>query len=141
MAKQEIDHIIQLFFSVFNNKDQAAPQWQTLYDICIPQAIIIKKTVKDETAYGLDDFIAPRKVILTDGTLTQFEEHETAESTLITGNLAQRHTCYSKSGYLNGVYFSAEGTKLFQLIHTTAGWKISTVLWEDDELSEKQDHF
>jgi hypothetical protein len=132
MAKQEIDHIIQLFFSVFNNKDQTTPDWQTLYCICIPQTIIIKKSGNEETVYGLDDFIAPRKIILTNGTLTGFEEHETSESTLINGNLAQRHTRYSKSGNLNGTFFSADGAKHFQLIQTTAGWKISAVLWEDD---------
>ena len=132
MAKQEIDHIIHRFFSVFNNKEQSKQDWQTLYQICIPQTIIIKKTGIEETVYGLDDFIAPRRIILTDGTLTGFEEHETSEETLITGNLAQRHTRYSKSGYLNGAYFTAEGTKLLQLIRTAAGWKISSVLWEDD---------
>lgn len=132
MAKQEIDHIIHRFFSVFNNKEQSKQDWQTLYQICIPQTIIIKKTANEEIIYGLDDFIAPRRIILTDGTLTGFEEHETSEKTLITGNLAQRHTRYGKSGYLNGEYFSAEGTKLFHLIRTAAGWKISSVLWEDD---------
>ena len=132
MAKQEIDHIIHRFFSVFNNKEQSKQDWQTLYQICIPRTIIIKKTGTEETIYGLDDFIAPRRIILTDGTLTGFEEHETGEETLITGNLAQRHTRYSKSGYLKEAYFSAEGTKLFQLIHTAEGWKISSVLWEDD---------
>ena len=132
MDKKDIDHIIHSFFSVFNNKVSPTPNWQLLYDSCIPETIIIKKSGKAETVYGLDGFIAPRKIILTDGTLTGFEEHETSEQTLITGNLAQRHTRYSKSGYLNGEYFSAEGTKLFQLIKTATGWKISAVLWEDD---------
>lgn len=132
MAKQAIDQIIRLFFSVFNNQNGATPDWDILYRICIPQTVIIKKDGSSETVYGLDDFIAPRKVILTNGTLTDFEEHETQEETLITGNLAQRHTRYAKSGHLNGEFFSAEGTKLFQLIHTTDGWKISAVLWEDD---------
>ncbi len=132
MDKKEIDQVITHFFSVFNNKVSSAQDWDMLYRICIPRTMIIKKSGTDENVYGLDDFIAPRRIILTDGTLTGFEEQETSEETFITGNLAQRYTRYRKSGYLNGAYFTAEGTKLFQLIRTAAGWKISSVLWEDD---------
>ncbi|MEO7982758.1 MAG: DUF4440 domain-containing protein [Bacteroidota bacterium] len=131
--KLEIDHIIQLFFGLFTNSNQRQPDWTTIHTICIPETLIIKKTGSTTTVYNLDDFIEPRKKILSDGTLIDFEESEIEEATTIVVNIAQRFSSYRKAGYLNGNYFKESGNKLFQFIRTDNGWKINALIWEDDE--------
>jgi RimJ/RimL family protein N-acetyltransferase len=130
--KIKINKLVSHFFSVFNNCDQKVPAWQTLYDICIDKTVIIKKTGLTETVYNLDNFIEPRKKILSDGSLTNFKEAEIKEATNIIGHIAQRYSRYGKEGHLNGSYFKEYGHKFFQFIKTAEGWKINAMIWEDD---------
>jgi hypothetical protein len=130
--KLEIDTITKMFFNIFDNTNNKQPNWAMINTVCIAQAIIIKKTGAKEEVYTLSSFIEPRKKILTDGTLTNFKESEIHEQTNIVGNIGQRFSTFEKSGYLNGVYFKANGNKFFQCVKTNTGWKINAVLWEDD---------
>ena len=129
--KLEIDTITQLFYSIFTNTSQK-PDWNIINEVCIPETIIIKKTGTAEVIYNVKSFIKPRRKILTDGTLTDFKEWEAEEETKIIKNIAQRFSKYQKSGYLQGTYFKQNGKKLFQFIKTESGWKISSLIWEDD---------
>jgi hypothetical protein len=130
--KYEIDNIVKVFFDIFTNANQKLPNLAMLNTVCIPETIIIKKSgVEEEDIYTLENFIEPRKKILSDGTLTNFVEYETNEETQIIGNIAQRFSVYEKSGNLNGSFFKTSGNKLFQFIKTTAGWKINALIWED----------
>lgn len=127
-----IDQLIRQFFGIFTNSAKASPDWSLIFSICLPEAVIVKKERSSHVAYSLTSFIEPRKKILTDGTLTDFEEYETAGNTVIVNNIAQHQSQYLKHGYLNGQYFGGKGTKFFHLVKTPAGWKISAVVWEDD---------
>ena len=133
--KQEIDTIVKIFFGIFTNINNKQPDWTLINNVCIPQTIIIKKSDAAETVYNLNSFIEPRKKILTDRTLTNFEECETEEETRIISNIAQRFSKYEKSGYLNGTYFKEYGNKFFQFIKTNNAWKITSLVWEDDKIS------
>jgi RimJ/RimL family protein N-acetyltransferase len=126
-----IDRIVQQFFSVFRNVDRL-PDWDLLYTTCIPSCLIVKKTPEGEVAYHLEAFIAPRKEILSNGSLTGFQEQEISAQTLIVGNIAQRFSRYEKSGMLHGIPFHEFGNKCFQFVKTAEGWKITALLWEDD---------
>jgi len=130
--KFHIDNITKQFFDVFNTTNQRQPEWTILDKICIAETIIIKKTGLTQTIYDLPGFIEPRKSILTNGTLTDFQETELEEETKIVGHIAQRHSKYQKTGNLNGAHFVENGTKLFQFIKTIAGWKINSLVWEDN---------
>lgn len=130
--KAGIDETIRQFFGIFNNVSKQASDWNLLFSICIPETIIVKKERDAQLTYNLSSFIEPRKKILTDGTLTGFEEGETSEEAVIVQNIAQRHSQYKKCGWLNGQYFSGKGTKFFHLVKTPEGWKISAIVWEDD---------
>ena len=127
-----IDNITKQFFDVFNNTNQRQPDWTVLDKICIAEIIIIKKTSLTQTIYDLASFVEPRKTILTNGTLTNFRETELDEETKIVGHIAQRHSNYQKTGNLNGGHFVENGTKLFQFIKTINGWKINSLVWEDN---------
>lgn len=131
--KEQLDSLTKLFFNIFSNNDQKQPDLDAMRDMCIPEIVIVKKTGLSQTVYSLNSFIEPRIELLSDGTIRDFEEWETEEITHIAGHIAQRQSKYQKSGYLNDSYFSETGIKLFQFIKTELGWKISSLIWEDDE--------
>lgn len=132
LDKLQIDVLVKNFFGIFNNNNRQ-PDWQQLNDLCLAETTIIKMNAQKGSVYNLDTFIEPRKKILSDGTLTAFEETEISESTTISGNIAQRFSRYQKSGYLNGNHFKEFGNKSFQFIKTEMGWRISSLVWEDDK--------
>jgi hypothetical protein len=132
--KLEIDSLTKLFFGIFTNINRQQPDWTIINNICIPETVMIKKSDTAEVVYNLQSFIEPRRKILSDGTLTNFEESEIKEETKIIGSIAQRFSKYQKSGYLNGEYFKEYGNKFFQFIKTTDGWKINSLIWEDDKI-------
>src|SRR6187551_1219337 len=130
--KIEINNLTEQFFNLFDNTNNKIPDWTIVQKICIPEIIIIKKTGLTEVVYNLANFIDPRKAILSDGTLTNFQEQELSEETQITGHIAQRRSRYQKCGNLSGKSFVETGTKLFQFIKTNNGWRINSLVWEDD---------
>jgi RimJ/RimL family protein N-acetyltransferase len=129
--KFDIDQLTKSFFSIFTNSNKRQPDWSLIYAICLPETIILKKSSKEEEVYNLNTFIEPRRKILSDGTLTEFEEYEILEETRILNNIAQRYSNFQKHGYFNQAYFKEKGNKLFQFVKTKDGWKISAVIWED----------
>lgn len=132
LDKLSIDNIIRSFFGIFNNKAKTLPDLGLINFICIPETLIIKKNLEEQIVYTLDSFIKPRKKILSDGTLTDFEEKEISSETKIVGNIAQRYSRYQKTGILNGRQFKEFGNKFFQLVKTNEVWKINSIIWEDD---------
>lgn len=130
--KVQIDHLTEQFFDVFTNTGGRKPNLDAIHHLCLQQLMIIKKTGNEETVYDLESFIEPRKTILTDGTLTEFREWEVSDETTIAGQLAQRHSKYKKSGRMNGQNFKGSGNKFFQFIKNGHGWRISSVVWEDE---------
>ncbi|MCX6169318.1 MAG: GNAT family N-acetyltransferase [Ignavibacteriales bacterium] len=130
--KVSIDDITKSFFGIFTNKNNNKPDWNLFNSLCIPEIIITCKTGMKEIVYNLESFIEPRKKILSDGTLREFEETEKSGETKIINNIAQRYSEYRKCGILDGKLFDQKGNKLFQFVKTTYGWKISSVIWEDE---------
>lgn len=132
--KLVINEIASSFFEVFTTKYKRLPVLSLLKNICIPEIIFISRLAATHTAYRLDLFIETREKILTDGTITEFEEKETHEETKIINHLAQRYSNYEKSGVLGGKTFKQQGQKFFQFIKTGETWKIASVSWEDSEI-------
>ena len=130
--KTAIDRMTAAFFACFNNKDGKAVDLSVLTRIMLPQSIITKCTADGQEVMNLEAFIAPRAVMLTDGTLTDFEEEELWEQTELFGSIAQRYCMYRKSGSLAGVPFEARGMKTLQFIKTSEGWRISAAAWDDE---------
>ncbi len=127
-----IEDITSRFFALFNNRSGNTVQLGSIYDLFIPEGIIIKNTGMIPEVFNLETFITPRQLLLTDGTLTDFAEHELSGKTVISGRIAQRFSFYSKSGKLSGTPFSTTGMKSFQFIKTPVGWKISAMAWDDE---------
>jgi len=132
-TKSKLDELTKKFFNLFTNKNNTVLQIDTIHKLFIPEGMIIKNLGATPEIYSLEQFATPRKKILTDGTLTGFSEEETSEKTEIFGNIAHRFSSYKKSGILNGQPFEGKGMKTIQFINTTAGWKISSVAWDDEQ--------
>jgi RimJ/RimL family protein N-acetyltransferase len=131
-SKLCIAEITRLFYSVFTNKGDRQPAFDILSAICIPEVLLTNASGTERTVQSLPAFITPRKTILENGTLTEFEEWEVDEETKTLNHMAQRFSVYEKSGLLNGKRFTTKGNKLFQFVNINQVWKISSVIWEDE---------
>lgn len=128
-----ITSIIRHFFSAFTNKHKYQPDLELLNDLCIPQIVLINRKGPEVLIYDLALFMEPRQRILTDGTLTEFEEKEIHEETRIVNGIAYRYSEYEKQGIMSGQPFKIKGVKIFQLIKFGSTWKIVSVTWSDDD--------
>jgi hypothetical protein len=66
------------------------------------------------------------------GELTRFREAELSATTEVFGNVAHRLSGYIKSGTLKGAAFEAKGLISMQFVRTQAGWKVSSMAWDDE---------
>lgn len=130
--KRAIDAVVGRFFGVFTNKNAEVVDLDTLREICLPDCVVIKTCGEPPASYGLSGFIAPRQKLLSEGGLVNFSEKEIWEKTEIFGSIAQRFCLYEKSGVLLGDRFEATGMKSIQLVKDVAGWRISSVAWDDE---------
>jgi RimJ/RimL family protein N-acetyltransferase len=131
LDKLKIDQLVKDFFRAFTNKNKKL-NLKLLHETCIAEIVIIKNTKGLYEKYNLENFIFPRKKLLTNGTLIDFEEYEVKEETTIKRNIAQRISHYQKEGVLNNIRFSNKGTKMFQFVKTNKVWKICSVIWDDE---------
>lgn len=129
--EREIAALTAAFFDLFSNRD-APPQLERIFDMFVPHGVIARCVDENAEVSTLDEFIAPRQLLLTNGTLTDFAERELSGTTEAWGNIARRVCTYEKSGLREGVAFTARGVKIFQFVRTSAGWKILSVAWDDE---------
>jgi hypothetical protein len=130
-AKQAIDALTADFFRLFEKSGDHPIDLTRIHALFIPQGMIIKNTGPEPEIYDLAGFIAPRQALLEGPDLSAFAEEELAERTDIFGNIAQRFSLYRKSGIRLGVAFEALGMKTLQFVLTPAGWRISSLAWDD----------
>jgi len=130
--KSAIDFVVSRFFSAFTNVNGVFVNLDGLTDIFLPGAVIVKTCGEPISALSLAKFIAPRKKLLNGGELEEFSEEEVWERTDIFGSVAQRLCLYKKSGVLSSNRFETKGMKSMQFVKTETGWKISSVVWDDE---------
>jgi RimJ/RimL family protein N-acetyltransferase len=131
-VKAELDDLMATFLGAFANPGGTRPNVEAIEEVFIPDGMIISNVGATPVIYGLRQFVEPREKILTDGTLTEFREWETSETTEIYGSIAHRFSAYRKSGYLNGEWFEGRGMKTTQFVRTPSGWKMSSLAWDDE---------
>lgn len=129
-SHEPIAEITASFYAAFTNVDGSAPV-DVLYDLCLPQALIVNATNETPAVYTLAEFVEPRRTLLSSGTLTSFEEHEVSAQTDLEGRIARRASRYEKTWIESGTPQRGAGWKMFSFVLTPAGWKIASVLWRD----------
>ncbi|WP_151774406.1 GNAT family N-acetyltransferase [Streptomyces abyssomicinicus] len=128
----EIDRLMGLFMDSFTNTGGRRPDLEIIRELFVPEGRIISNTGDDPVIMDLDAFVEPRQKMLTDGTLTEFSEWEVHRRTEIFGSVAHRFTEYRKSGVRDGAHFEGHGHKTTQFLRTPAGWRMSSMAWEDE---------
>lgn len=127
-----IDELIAAFFDAFTSNGGVAPNVDALYGMFLAEAVIVKNIGADPVIYDVPGFIEPRRAILTNGSMAHFREWETSGHTEVFGNIAQRFSRYAKSWMQDGQQQSGGGAKSIHLVRTPAGWKIASLVWDDD---------
>lgn len=128
----EIDALVATFYAAFDNRDGRAPRTEALRATFTVEGRVTKVSGEGIVTWTVDEFIAPRAAMLTDGTLTDFHEWEVEAETTVTGAIASRRSVYRKAGTLNGAPYEGEGRKFLQLCRDGGEWRIVSVLWQDD---------
>ncbi len=122
--------LIQAFFAAFDNRSGPAPV-DRLYELCLETVSIINATQRPHRAMGLAEFVEPRRVLLQ-AELVAFHEWE-VEGRGVTFADTAVHVClYEKAGVLHGEAFQGRGVKTFQLVRVEAGWRVASLVWEDE---------
>ncbi|MFE6667563.1 GNAT family N-acetyltransferase [Streptomyces sp. NPDC057697] len=132
-VKAELDRLMHAFLGAFATLGGGRPNLQVVREVFIPQGTIVSNVGDEPVIHDLDSFIEPREKVLTDGTVTEFSEWEVAERTEIFGSVAHRFSEYRKSGYLDGTWFEGAGRKTTQFLRTPAGWRMSSMAWDDEK--------
>ena len=130
-ADESIAAVTAAFYSAFANIGGRAPV-DTLYDICLAEAVIANATQKEPAIYNLRKFVEPRRELLESGALTDFREYEVSGQTQVHGRIALRASRYAKAWVEQGRQMRGAGTKMFSFVQTPQGWRIASVLWHDD---------
>ncbi|RXZ47723.1 DUF4440 domain-containing protein [Agromyces fucosus] len=128
----ELDSIAFAFFSAFSSSDLKPVDLAELRQLFLPGATIV--AVASDGAinrYEVEGFVEPREALLTGGRLLGFSEREITADTRIFGDIAQRWSLYSKTGTLDGGPADGWGRKATHFVRTSAGWRISAIVWQD----------
>jgi hypothetical protein len=131
-VKAELDRLTAEFFRAVSFEPGEAPPYENLHGLFIDAGLLIKNTASTPEISTVSQFIEPRQASVRSGELTRFNEAELCETTEIFGNVAHRFNSYNKSGTMKGVAFTARGMISTQFILTPAGWKISSMAWDDE---------
>lgn len=130
--KAAIDVVTAEFFAAFATVSGTGPRVDALYDLFVSKAVIVNTAGVEAQIYDVPGFVEPRRAILTSGTFAEFNEWEVSESTEIFGNIAQRWSRYRKSWIESGRKREGGGTKSLQFVRTAGGWKIASLVWDDE---------
>ena len=138
----ELRRLVEGFFDAVSFETGAAPPYTRIHDLFIDSGQLIKNSGAIPEIANVSQFIEPRQASVESGALTCFREAELAATTEIFRNVAHRFSGYVKSGMLNGVPFEARGLISTQFVRTPAGWKMSSMAWDDERTGLKlPDHY
>ena len=127
-----IADVVRTFFAAFTSGPDSAARLEALRGVFLPEAVIVRTCGLVPAVYGVESFIAPRRALLTGGTLVDFHEWEVHGRTEVFGDIAQHFCSYAKAGVQDGTPFTARGMKTLQLVRTADGWRISAAAWDDE---------
>jgi len=132
MDQTALTEIVRRFFDAFVSGPECEERLDALPELFIPQAVIVRTCGSEPLAYTVDEFIAPRRALLTSGTLSDFREWPLEGRLDVFGDIAHWYGAYAKEGSQDGTAFTGRGMKTIQFVRTAAGWRISAAAWDDE---------
>jgi len=127
-----IAELLRQFFAAVSFPPGGSPEYERLADLFTAEGRLIRNTTELPQDLSVGQFVLDRQRLYATGDLTSFQETELTARTDIFGRIAQRFSAYQKAGVLNGTEFAGRGVISTQFIHTPAGWKISSMAWDDE---------
>ena len=124
--------VMDEFFQAVSFDTGQTPAYATIHDLFIDDGKLIRNSGEVPEISSVDEFIASREQAFGSGALTSFEEVEIAERTEVFGSVAHRLSTYTKRGTMDGEAIEGAGVISTQLVRTPAGWKISSMAWDDE---------
>ncbi|HZP15927.1 MAG TPA: DUF4440 domain-containing protein [Nocardioides sp.] len=127
-----ITSVVGQFFSAFVSGADAARHVSVLRTILLPDAIVVNAAGSEPVVLTVDSFIEPRIELLSHGGLVDFREWMTSARIELFGDIAQVWCTYEKSWSADDGAHHGRGSKAIHLVRTAAGWRISSVAWDDE---------
>ncbi len=126
-----IDALVARLYAAFRTRDGAVAPVDTLREVFLPDAVIVKAVDAVPEVFDVTRFIETRRAILTDGDLVDFDEWELDARSERHGHVVHRWSLYRKVGTKDGVAFDVRGVKSLQCVATPDGWRIASLAWDD----------
>jgi hypothetical protein len=124
--------LMSAFFTAVSFERGGRPDYEALYGLFVEGGRLIRTGSDEPNIATVEQFVAPRLKLVESGTLEQFREVETGARTDVFGSVVHRLSTYAKSGVSNGVPFAAHGVISTQFVQTVAGWRMSSMAWDDE---------
>jgi ketosteroid isomerase-like protein len=120
--------------SIFESDQHAGehPRYGALPKLFANGARLVNTSRQYPEIMTVDQFVARRSALVHAGELTCFEETEMAGTSKVFGNVAHRFSSYAMRGTMNGTAFEAKGAISTQFIRMPSGWKITSMVWDDE---------
>jgi hypothetical protein len=128
----ELTELTDGFFRAVSFEEGTTPPYADIRALFIEKGLLVKNSGALPDICNLREFIEPRQASVQAGDLTRFHEAEISHTSEVFGNVAHRFSTYTKSGTLLGAPFEAKGMVSTQFIRTPDGWRISSMVWDDE---------
>jgi hypothetical protein len=132
MASDPTVAVLRQFFQAVSFEEGQRPAYARLHDLFVDGGKLITTSGPAPEMASVDEFIAPRQQAVDSRELAWFEEVEVDGVTEAFGNVAHRFSRYAKAGRRTGADFTGQGMISTQFVCTPAGWRISSMAWDDE---------
>lgn len=128
----QLEMLIAEFFRAVSFRAGERPAYDTIFELFLQDGKLINNSSNAPEISTIEQFISSRRQMVDAGTLTSFEEIETAEITEVFGNIAHRFSTYVKRATLDGEEIEGWGLISTQFVRTPAGWRMGSMAWDDE---------
>ncbi|GAB3683987.1 DUF4440 domain-containing protein [Angustibacter aerolatus] len=127
-----VQQLVDTFFDAFTSGTDLDARLDGLTALFVPWATVVRLDGTGPTVYDVQGFVEPRRALLAGGTLTGFREWEVQGRTDVFGDLAQHWCTYAKEWTAGGTRHTGRGAKSLQLLRSGEGWRITSLVWDDE---------
>jgi len=131
-GEARIGALMTSFLRAVSFKTGDRPDDGELPALFIPQARLIRTSGPVPEISSVEQFVRTRQRAVDAGELTSFDETELAQTTELFGNIAHRFSSYALRGTTDHGSIDVRGAISTQFIRTEAGWRISSMAWDDE---------
>ncbi|MFC7488330.1 nuclear transport factor 2 family protein [Knoellia sp. CPCC 206453] len=131
-----IEALVAEFFAAFTTSPDLDRRMDRLRAMFLPGARIVSTAGPTMAAYSVDEFIEPRRALLSDGTLRDFSEWPTSGHVEVFGDVAHWFGHYAKKGVQGDEPFDGRGGKSIQFVRSAGTWLIAAAAWDDEPSAE-----